>query len=93
MAKEGSKNQKKIQKKYSKDGKKNLGTSGTIFAQNRFWGSGGGGGGSDPRSLPLWASKKNEFRARLYEVLKASLNPFLDFRMVKTYLNRPKLTQ
>ena len=44
MAKEGSKNQKKIffQKKYSKDGKKNFGTSGTIFAQNRFWGSGGG---------------------------------------------------
>ena len=43
MAKEGSKNQKKIffQKKYSKDGKKNFGTSGTIFGQNRFWGSGG----------------------------------------------------
>ena len=34
MAKEGSKNQKKIffQKKYSKDGKKNFGTSGTIIS-------------------------------------------------------------
>ena len=47
MAKEGSKNQKKFffRKNIRKMGKKNWGTSGTIFAQNRFWGSGGWVGG------------------------------------------------
>ena len=39
------KSKKKIffRKNIRKMGKKNFGTSGTIFAQNRFWGSGGGG--------------------------------------------------
>ena len=40
MAKEGSKNQKKIffRKNIRKMGKTNFGTSGTIIAKNRFWG-------------------------------------------------------
>ena len=64
-----------FQKKYSKDGKKNLGTSGTIFAKNRFFEIRGSGGGSDPRLLPLgtclgFAKKFGDLSTRNFHKLK-----------------------